>query len=78
MAYDGKMPTKHLLEVIVDDVGLDKVRGLVKQPLAGLRVAPYYGCQIVRPLGIEGGTDNPMMLDRLHRGARRDPDPLPA
>ena len=33
LAYDGKMPTKHLLEVIVDDVGLEKVRGLVKQPL---------------------------------------------
>ena len=30
-----------------------------------MRVAPYYGCQIVRPYGIEDDTDNPMMMDHL-------------
>jgi heterodisulfide reductase subunit B len=77
MAYDGKTPTKHLLQVIVEDVGLEKIRGLVKRPLAGLRVAPYYGCQIVRPLGIEGGTDNPMMLDHLLEALGATPTHFP-
>lgn len=65
MKYDGKVETRHLLEAVVENVGLDKVRSLVTKPLTGLRVAPYYGCQIVRPLGIEGGSDEPMMLDHL-------------
>jgi heterodisulfide reductase subunit B len=63
--YDGGVVSKHLLQVVVDDIGLDKVRALVKRPLAGLKVAPYYGCQIARPFAMEESVDNPVMLDRL-------------
>ena len=65
LRYDGGVVSKHLLQVVVEDVGLDKVRALVKRPLAGLKVAPYYGCQIARPFAIEESVDNPVMLDRL-------------
>jgi heterodisulfide reductase subunit B2 len=63
--YDGGVVSKHLLETVVEDIGLEKVGSLVKRPLKGLKVAPYYGCQIVRPYGIENGADEPVMLDRL-------------
>jgi len=65
LRYDGGVVSKHLLQVVVEDVGLDKVRALVKRPLAGLKVAPYYGCQIARPFAMEESVDNPVMLDRL-------------
>ena len=65
MRYDGGVVTKHFLQAIMEDVGLDKIRSLVKHPLTGLRVAPYYGCQIARPYGIEDDKDNPTLLDRL-------------
>ena len=65
LRYDGGVVSKHLLQVVVEDVGLDKIRALVKRPLAGLKVAPYYGCQIARPFGIDESIDNPVMLDRL-------------
>jgi heterodisulfide reductase subunit B len=39
----------HLLEVFVKEIGVAEVRKHVTHPLRGLRVAPYYGCQIVRP-----------------------------
>ena len=65
LRYDGGVVSKHLLQVIVDDVGLDKVRALVKRPLTGLKVAPYYGCQIARPFAMEESVDNPVMLDHL-------------
>jgi heterodisulfide reductase subunit B len=65
MRYEGGTLVKHFLQAVVEDAGLDKVRQLVKHPLRGLRVAPYYGCQIARPYGIEDDRDNPMMLDRL-------------
>jgi heterodisulfide reductase subunit B len=65
LQYDGGIVTKHFLQTIVEDVGLNKVKSLIKNPLTGLRIAPYYGCQIARPFGIEDDTDNPTMMDRL-------------
>jgi heterodisulfide reductase subunit B2 len=65
LRYDGGVVTKHFLQAIMEDVGIEKIKAHVKRPLAGLRVAPYYGCQIARPYGIEEDTDNPMMLDNL-------------
>jgi heterodisulfide reductase subunit B len=63
--YEGGVVTKHFLQTVVQDVGLDRIKSLVKHPLSGLRVAPYYGCQIARPYGIEDSADNPVMMDRL-------------
>jgi heterodisulfide reductase subunit B len=65
MRYDGGAVTKHFLQVVVEDVGIEQIQSHVKRPLKDLRVAPYYGCQIARPYGIEDDTDNPTMLDRL-------------
>jgi len=42
--YSGKARLRHILDVIINDVGLDAVAEKVKRPLGGLRVAPYYGC----------------------------------
>jgi heterodisulfide reductase subunit B len=48
--YDpGSVEIRHLLEVIMNDVGLDQVKSTVVKPLAGLRVAPYLGCMLPRP-----------------------------
>jgi heterodisulfide reductase subunit B len=48
--YDpGSVKVHHLLEVIVNDAGLDRVRAAVKKPLTGLKVAPYLGCMVSRP-----------------------------
>jgi len=65
MKYDGGVTTKHFLQVLVEDVGLDRIKAGIKRPLTGLRVAPYYGCQIVRPYGINDNPDNPVMMDKL-------------
>ncbi len=65
LRYDGGVVTKHFLQAIMEDVGPDKIKAHIKRPLSGLRVAPYYGCQIARPYGIEDDSDNPMMLDNL-------------
>src|SRR5512137_3003046 len=46
LRYDGGIVTKHFLQTVVQDIGLERIRSLVKKPLTGLRVAPYYGCQI--------------------------------
>src|SRR5687767_13602274 len=40
---------KNFLWLLVEDIGLDRLRDLVVRPLDGLRIAPFYGCYIVRP-----------------------------
>ena len=48
--YDaGSVQVRHLLDVVYNDIGLEKIKSLVTKPLAGLKVAAYYGCMIVRP-----------------------------
>jgi heterodisulfide reductase subunit B2 len=52
-ALDGKVelkkPVKHLLEILAKDYGLDRLQAAVTKPLAGLKVACYYGCLLTRP-----------------------------
>jgi heterodisulfide reductase subunit B len=45
----GAVAVRHLLDVIIDDIGLDAVRSQVVRPLTGLRLAPYLGCLVTRP-----------------------------
>jgi len=48
--YDpGSLEIRHLLDVIVRDIGLEAVKAKVVRPLKGLRVAPYLGCMVPRP-----------------------------
>ncbi len=49
LSYGGRVSVHHLIHVFVRDVGLDALRKQVTQPLTGLKVAAYYGCQLVRP-----------------------------
>ena len=69
LSYDpGSLKVRHLIDVIVNDVGFEKISEKVTNSLKGLRIAPYYGCLIVRPeFGGESFDDPeyPMSLDHL-------------
>ena len=45
----GALDVRHLIDILVYDVGLEKIRGSVTRPLHGLKVAPYMGCMLPRP-----------------------------
>ncbi len=47
--YDGSVEVIHLLELLRDEIGFDKVKKAVKKPLSGITVASYYGCLLLRP-----------------------------
>jgi len=47
--YAGEVKVVHLLEVLRDELGWEALSQKVKLPLRGLRVAPYYGCTLLRP-----------------------------
>ena len=65
--YDGSVKVRHLLEVLLEDVGPTAIKKAAKRSLAGLKVACYYGCLLVRPPNILKFDDpeNPTCLDRL-------------
>ena len=50
---------KNFLWLLVEEIGLDKLRSKVVRPLEGLRIAPFYGCYIVRPTKRLGFADHP-------------------
>ena len=49
LKYSGGVRVLHLLDVLYEDYGLDRLRSFVEKPLEGVRVAPFYGCHILRP-----------------------------
>jgi heterodisulfide reductase subunit B2 len=65
--YDGSVKVRHLLEVLLDDVGAEAIEEKLRKSLAGMKVASYYGCLLVRPKDVTGFDDpeNPTSLDRL-------------
>jgi heterodisulfide reductase subunit B len=73
--YQDTVTVHHLLDTLVDRVGLDTIEAHVKKPLAGLKVASYYGCLITRPTQITGAEhpEYPVKLDNLMRALGAEP-----
>jgi heterodisulfide reductase subunit B len=63
----GRIRVRHFLDVIYSDIGEAAVRDKVQHPLTGIRVAPYYGCQWVRPMGDVDNPEYPTKMDELFR-----------
>lgn len=77
LKYNGGIKVRHLLEVLINDIGCEAIEFKVKKSLNGLRVAPYYGCQMVRPkLGFDD-PESPQSLDRLTESLGAEPVPFP-
>jgi len=65
LQFTGNTTVHHLLDLFVNEIGLEKIKETVKQPLTGLRVAPYYGCQILRPRKDHEDVENPSFFEGL-------------
>jgi heterodisulfide reductase subunit B len=67
-----------LTEVLINDVTPEFIGSKMGQGLSGLKVAPYYGCQLVRPNFGFDDPEAPQALDRLvtSLGAEAVPFPL--
>lgn len=63
--YEDGLKVRHLLEILVQDAVLEAIQHNVHRSLEGLKVAPYYGCQLVRPNFGFDHPEFPQSLDRL-------------
>ena len=67
LTYHGAVRVRHPLDVLMNDVGQSRIASAVTEPLRGYAVAPYYGCQVVRPYGTFDDPLRPTSLERLLR-----------
>ncbi len=66
LQYQGTTPIRHMVEVLIEDLGYDALKQPVVKPLEGIKFAGYVGCQTNRPFGIAGESfENPVYLDKL-------------
>jgi len=77
--YAGDLEVLHLIELIQRQGGQERVRQAVVRPLAGLKVASYYGCLLLRPPDEVGFDDpeHPVLLDDLFAAAGAAPVDYP-
>ncbi|MEM3427904.1 MAG: CoB--CoM heterodisulfide reductase iron-sulfur subunit B family protein [Nitrososphaerales archaeon] len=77
LSYSGNVKVRHALEVLTTDESLATLSQKVSKPLKGLKVAPYYGCALVRPKFEDSFDDpeNPQSLDRLIKVLGAEPVP---
>ena len=63
--FSGRVQVRHLLDVLSNDIGPHKVAAGVKRPLTGLKIAPYYGCQALRPYTVFDDPEEPVSMEPL-------------
>lgn len=63
----GKIKVKHIVQCLIEDVGVEKIKDAVVKPLTGLKVTKHEGCHVLRPAKYIGFDDpeNPVMLKKL-------------
>lgn len=65
LEYNLTLRVRHPLDVLVNDVGVETIVSKAGVHLDGVKIAPYYGCQIVRPDRGLDNNENPRMMDSL-------------
>jgi heterodisulfide reductase subunit B len=66
LEYKGEPKVRHMVEVLIEDLGYEELAKPVVKPLEGIKIAGYVGCQTNRPFGVDGESfENPKYLDKL-------------
>lgn len=73
--YSGETRVLHYLEVLRDEIGFDKLKEKVVNPLTGRKVGAYYGCLLLRPSSVMAFDDpeNPTILEDFIRALGAEP-----
>lgn len=80
LQYNRTIEVRHLIDVLVNDIGLDQVKKSVVRPLTGLNVACYSGCQTVRAIRRWDfdDTEHPQLLGKVVEALGATAVPFPA
>ena len=67
LILEGSVAVRHLLDVLTTDIGAEAVQIQVKTDLSHLTIAPYYGCQCLRPYAVFDDPEEPRSMEPLIR-----------
>ncbi len=71
--YQKGVASKHLLDFLKEDIGLERLKGCLRTSLKGLKVASYYGC-LTRLPGVKlDDLENPVIMDEIVEVLRGEP-----
>lgn len=65
LSLKGNIKTRHLLDVLVTDIPIDDIASKVTRPFENLSIAPYYGCQCLRPYAAFDDPEDPHSMDGI-------------
>lgn len=57
--YKGTINVRHFARILLEDIGLERIKEEIKRDLKGLKVATHYGCHYLKPSYIYEGFDDP-------------------
>lgn len=75
LQYTGGIRVRHLLDVIATDIPPARIAAKVTHKLSGIRVAPYYGCQALRPYGSFDDPEQPRSMEPVIKALGADVHP---
>jgi heterodisulfide reductase subunit B len=67
--YSGRARPRHLLDILSTDIGARQILPHISKNLGGLKVAPYYGCQCLRPYVVFDDPERPLTMEPLLKTA---------
>lgn len=73
LRYERRIHVRHVLDLLVNEIGVEQIQTAVTRPLDGLKVACYYGCLLVRPNAIFDDQHDPTSMDRLMQAIGAEP-----
>jgi heterodisulfide reductase subunit B2 len=72
LSYRATIKVRHLLDILVNDIGPEKIKSKIRNPLKGLKIAPYYGCQCLRPYKVFDDPEEPRSMEPVLKAAGAD------
>jgi len=65
--YKGTVKVKHIVVMLRDDIGIERIKASIKRPLTGVKVGIHYGCHLLKPSQIMhiDDADYPSLLENL-------------
>jgi len=79
LLYTGKRQVVHTVDLLYDQVGIEKIKEHVKKPLTGLKIAAHYGCHLIRPseIGRPDNSENPQKIEAILKAIGAEPVSYP-
>jgi heterodisulfide reductase subunit B2 len=75
LKLSGRVRVRHLLDVLSRDITSTQIQSRTERPLSRLSIAPYYGCQCLRPYPVFDNPEKPVSMNAMieEAGARVHP-----